>query len=163
MRTDHIRDFIDERGLSAIDGAERERLEVHAAGCPECSEALIAARFSAEMLRSRAEVSVVTPPPFFEARVMAAVRERQAQKLPFWSFGRWWQASSGMVGAMVLMAAVFAILTIFAPSDPRQADMSNYNIYSTEADILSQRSARDVTREQMLEVIYSERKEQGKR
>ncbi|MBK8148336.1 MAG: hypothetical protein IPK58_09025 [Acidobacteria bacterium] len=162
MKNGHITELIDEKGLANIDSAGRELIEVHAAECAACADALAAARFSVSMLRARADIGPIHPSPFFETRVLSALRERQLQKAPFWSFRRWWQASHEMVGAMVLMAAVFGLLTIFAPADESQADLLNPNIYSTEADVLNQRPLRDMSREQVLEVIYSDRKEQGK-
>ncbi len=163
MRVVHVTEIIDRKGLEALADAEREMIEVHAAECADCADALFAARFARGMLRSHSENVNAAPPAFFETRVLAAIREKNAEKAPFWSFRRWWQASYGMVSAMVLIAAVLGMLTLFAPASSDQADMSNYSIYSTEADILNQRSARDLSREQLLEVIYSGKKDQGKR
>jgi anti-sigma factor RsiW len=161
MNSAHIVEFIDEHGLAGISSAERERLEVHSAECADCAEALSAARFSGALLRARAETAKAVPPPFFDARVLNALRERQSTpNSRFWSFRRWWQASYGLVGAMIMLVAVFGGLTLFAPTNEIQADSSNYNLYSTDAVILSQRSAHEMTREQMIEVIYSD---QGKR
>lgn len=163
MRVVHVTEIIDRKGLGTLADDERELVEVHAAECAECAEALFSARFALGMLRSHSETVKAAPPAFFETRVLAAIREKNVEKLPFWSFRRWWQASYGMVSAMVLIAAVLGMLTLFAPASNDQADMSNYSIYSTEADILNQRSARDLSREQLLEVIYSGKKDQGKR
>lgn len=163
MKVVHVTEIIDDRGLAALTDSEREMIEIHSAECAECSEALFAARFAQGMLRSHSETVTAEPPAFFETRVLAAIRERNGERAPFWSFRRWWQASYGMVGAMVLIAAVLGMLTLFAPASNDQADMSSYSLYSTEADVLNQRSARDLSREQLLEVIYSGKKDQGKR
>ncbi len=163
MGSAHITEIIDETPLASLDAATRERVEIHAAECAECSAALAASCLAQSMLRSHAEVVEIVPPPFFETRVLAAWRERQAERAPFWSFGRWWQASSGMVAAMVLVAVVLGGLTVFAPSNEVQADATNFGIFANDADVLSAEQVREMTREQMLEVIYTDRKEQPKR
>lgn len=162
MKYDHIIERLDREGLAALAPHEAEAFAAHSEGCADCAAALRAARAARFLVGSRVEVGDVAPPPFFETRVLAALREKQVLKTPYWSFRRWWQASSGLVSAMVLMAAVFAVLTIFAPKDGPQ-DVTNFNLYSTEAEVLNQRSAREMTREQMLEVIYGERREQGRK
>lgn len=162
MNNDHIIEKLDGVGLSALSPAEADAVRAHAADCADCAVALRDANVARSLVRSRVEVATVAPPAFFETRVLAALREKQVLKTPFWSFRRWWQASSGLVSAMVLMAAVFGLLTLFAPNDGPQ-DVSNFNLYSTEAEVLNQRSAREMTREQMLDVIYGERREQGRK
>ncbi|HNU08681.1 MAG TPA: hypothetical protein PKO33_13015, partial [Pyrinomonadaceae bacterium] len=82
------------------------------------------------------------------------------------SYRLWFQmelAQPLLLAAMVLIAAVLGMLTLFAPAANDQGDMSSYSLYSTEADVLNKRSARDLSREQLLEVIYSGKKDQGKR
>ncbi len=163
MKVVHVTEIIDGKGLGALADSELELVEVHAAECADCAETLFAARFTQGLLRVHAETVTAEPPAFFETRVLATIREKYVERLPFWSFRRWWQASYGMVGAMVLIAAVLGMLTLFAPAANDQGDMSSYSLYSTEADVLNKRSARDLSREQLLEVIYSGKKDQGKR
>ncbi len=163
MNSGHIIELLDARGYRRLSDADRERVEVHSAICADCSDALRAVRFSESMLAARSEVAVAAPPPFFETRVLAALKDRMAERSPFWSFRRWWQASYGMVGAMLLMTTFFGVLSLIAPTSEPQPEVTNYSLYSAEGDVINQRSVRDMTREQMLEVIYTDRKEQGKR
>lgn len=163
MNSGHIIELLDSHGYRRLPDADRKAVESHSADCADCADALRAVRLSESMLAARVEVAAVAPPPFFETRVLAALREGVSERSPFWSFKRWWQASYGMVGAMLLMTAVFGVLSLIAPKSEPQGEVTNYSLYSTEGDVINQRSVRDMTREQMLEVIYTDRKEQGKR
>ncbi len=63
-----------ERLLSLED---KETLEGHLASCAQCSRACEALRKAQEIVQNLPEVE---PPPFFEQRIMARVREEAAQK-----------------------------------------------------------------------------------
>ena len=73
MKESHIVNLLESRSVASLSVAELEMVEVHTAGCSECLVAYRAAQASLSLLQERAAV-VVEPPPFFETRVMAAIR-----------------------------------------------------------------------------------------
>jgi anti-sigma factor RsiW len=161
MKSKHITEILDRKGFSGLNNSELTLVSSHTTECPECKRALQAAQISAVLLKVRAESEAFTPSPFFQAKVMNAWRERtEKMRQPIFAFRRWWQASYGLVFSMCLIVFTLVGLTIFAPlpnANDVQAEMSNYSLYSTENIILNQKTSRDLTPEQTLEVIYNER------
>lgn len=161
MRNKHITKILDSKRFSELDKSELALISSHTAECPICERAFQAAQISAVLLKVRQESEVFTPSPFFQTKVMNALRERfEKTRQPVFAFRRWWQASYGLVFSMCLIVFTLVGLTVFAPSsniNDVQAEMSNYNLYSTENIILNQKNLRDLTPEQTLEVIYNER------
>lgn len=161
----HIATILNEKRFSELTPAELTQISGHCAVCPDCASEFTAARIASELLFARAAAEVA-PSPFFEARVLNALRERQMVRRPLLAFRRWWQASYGLVGAMVLLVVMFVGLTVFAPGSEGgevQAEVSNFNLYSTDSVIIRDRMSRDLTAEQALEVIYTERRDTRKK
>ena len=160
MKNKHITEILDRTPFSALDEQDRATVAAHAAGCAECRLAFEAARLSAVLLKAETEIK---PSPFFQARVMNAWRERQQEAAaalrPFLAFRRWWQASAAPVFLMLTTLAVLISLTLLAPQSSADDSMeiSEFNLYSTDAVILNQRP-RDLTPEQVFEVIYTNSK-----
>src|ERR1051325_6387094 len=100
MRGDHIIDLLERGRFASWSEEERSRIETHAESCPACRNAYEASRVSALLLEARVGV-VIPPSPFFQTRVMAALREQQAA-----SEGdvlrRLWRAAGALVSAMVM-------------------------------------------------------------
>ena len=82
MKDNHIIDLLDNRPLSSLSMAELDQLEAHTAACPDCLRAYESARASLQLIRERASV-MVEPPPFFETKVLAAIREQNRVAKPF--------------------------------------------------------------------------------
>ena len=164
MKDEHIIDLLDGTAFAALSDDEREVIKTHAARCAGCERAYEAARLSASLLIARREtIAAVTPTPFFEAKVMNAIRARQQNlKKPIAAFRRWWQASFAPVCAMLLVVAGLIMLSLMAPKtgagEEAQAVAPN-NLYTTDAVILNQRSSREMTNEQVFRVIYNPRYE----
>lgn len=158
MNKQHITEILDEKRFSELTKKDLGLINSHTAECSSCAEAFQAARVSAVLLSSRTAESFA-PSAFFQSKVMNALREKQVIKSPFLAFRRWWQASYGLVCTMFLVVLTFVGLTIFAPSNNVQAEVSNFNLYSTDNVILNQKQTRDLTSEQTLELIYNERRD----
>jgi hypothetical protein len=155
MNDKHILEILDGKRFTELGENELGRIEIHSARCSDCLHAFEAARISSVLLNIRAETDRVAPSPFFEAKVLNAIRESQNLRKPIAAFRRWWQASYPLVCSMFLVVFGFIALTFIAPkSNSHEAD-SAYNLYSTDSVILNQNSPRIVTEEQALEVIYS--------
>lgn len=158
MKRQHITEILDEKRFSELTETDLALINSHTAECSECEKSFQAARISAVLLRSRTAESFA-PSAFFQSKVLNALRENQAVQKPFLAFRRWWQASYSLVCAMFLVALTLIALTIFAPSNNVQAEVSNFNLYSTDNVIINQKGSRDLTSEQTLELIYNERRD----
>ena len=107
MRDDHIINLIEERAIESLTASEWRAIEAHAANCTACRHAFGVARIASQLLHERAAV-VVEPTPFFQTRVLAAIREKQQE-----SFGlqRMWQAVRAVLTSMAMLVA---LLTAFS-------------------------------------------------
>ena len=163
MKDTHILEILDEKRFGALDGDELKTVQAHCAVCADCRQAFEAARISSALLSARAEIPSVEPSAFFQSKVLAAIRERQNIRRPVAAFWRWWQASYPLVCSMLFIVITLAVLSIFAPKSQTEQAVSNYNLYSTDSVILNQRAPQNLTTEQALEVIYTERRDAVKR
>lgn len=162
MNDKHILEILDEKRFSELGETELSKIQIHSAVCSSCRTAFEAARISAVLLKNYAANPVIEPSPFFQAKMMNALRSKQKLRKPIEAFRRWWQASSVLVGSMLLLVFAFAALTFLAPGSKTDEAVSTYNLYSTDSVILNQKP-RSLTTEQTLEVIYNERKDSSKR
>jgi predicted anti-sigma-YlaC factor YlaD len=167
MKYTHITEILDGKRFAELDADDAALIDSHIAGCPDCREAFHAARISSVLLEARAlEIRDVEPPPFFQAKVLNALRrENQNLRKPIAAFRRWWQASYSMVCVMLVTVGALIALTLAAPTsnaDDTQAGLPS-NLYPTDAVILNQRLSRDLTNEQVFEVIYNPRYDSNKK
>jgi hypothetical protein len=165
MKDRHILEILDEIRFAELRGAELESVLTHCAECAGCRQAFEAARISSALLAARAETApAFEPNAFFQSKVLTAIREKpNLRTTPLAAFWRWWQASYPLVCSMLFIVATLAALTIFAPRSNADQAVSNYNLYTTDAVILNQRAPQNLTTEQALEVIYTERRGGAKR
>ena len=77
MKDKHIIEVLDNASIADLSASELSEVQAHARDCVSCRDAYEAAQLSGLILKSRAQV-VIEPSPFFETRVMAALRERKA-------------------------------------------------------------------------------------
>jgi hypothetical protein len=163
MKDTHILEILDDKRFAELGGDELKTIQTHAASCPDCHQAFEAARVSAGLLNARAAVPAAEPSAFFQSKVLNALREKQNIRRPVAAFWRWWQASYPLVCSMLFIVITLAVLTMFAPKSDNEQAVSTYNLYSTDAVILNQNPPRNITTEQALEVIYTERRDSVKR
>jgi hypothetical protein len=164
MKDRHILEILDGKKFAELGGGELETIQAHAAGCSDCRQAFEAARVSAVLLTARAAVPAPEPSAFFHAKVLNALqREKQSLRKPIAAFWRWWQASYPLVCSMLFIVITLAVLTMLAPKSNTDHAVSTYNLYSTDSVILNQNMPRNITTEQALEVIYTERRDAVKR
>ncbi|HEX8559758.1 MAG TPA: hypothetical protein VF668_16810 [Pyrinomonadaceae bacterium] len=119
MRDEHIKRVLDETPLSSLGRAEADALRAHAAGCAECRRALAAAGAASLMLGARA-AETFEPSPFFQTRVLAALRERRAAE-EGWTLARLWRSAGLLVSSMAATVAALAVVTFVAPAQQQQA------------------------------------------
>ena len=163
MNDKHILEILDRQRFSELSKSELRTIQIHSAECSDCRQEFKAAQISAALLNARAEMPAAAPPPFFEAKILNAIREKQNLRNPIAAFWRWWQASYPLVCLMLFIVLTLGGLTIFGPNSKTEEAVSTYNLYSADAVILNQKPPRNLTTEQALEVIYTERRDSVKK
>ena len=167
MKSKHITEILDRSTFGELSQQEQAVIALHTEDCFPCRKAFEAARLSAVLLKanSTSAAAAPVPTPFFQAKVMNAWHERQQTvRRPIAAFRRWWQASAAPIFLMLVTVAVLISLTVFAPqsSADDSVEVSSFNLYSTESVILNQKPSRDLTTEQVFQVVYTSRSETRK-
>src|SRR5262245_11812873 len=98
MRDKHIINLIEERPVNDLNAVEIARVNEHTIHCAECRLVLEAAIISSRLLRGRA-AAVIELSPFFQTRVLSAIRDRDLSADPF-GFRKMWQAARVLVASM---------------------------------------------------------------
>lgn len=151
MRDEHIINLIERAPLSNLSESELANIRAHANQCGECGRAFEAAQISQLLLRERA-AETVEPSLFFQTRVLAALRERQAAG-EVSAFKRLWNATGALVSSMAATVAALVILTVYAPtSQPAsgaQEAASAYDSYSAEEVLFDDSDATIAAADQM--------------
>ncbi|HLL77430.1 MAG TPA: hypothetical protein VK421_19400 [Pyrinomonadaceae bacterium] len=157
MRDGHVIEILESGPFGALDEAKLAEVRAHAESCAGCRRAYEAARVSSLLLRERAEREF-EPPPFFQTRVLAALRERQAEQ--DWALPRLWKAAGALFASMVATVATLGALTFLAPG-PTQPEavaeeVTAEETYSAEESILAQGGGADeeMTYDQVLAAVY---------
>ena len=147
----HITEILDNASIAALSESELNEVRAHALECGSCRSAYEAARLSAVVLKSRAHV-VVEPSPFFQTRVMAALREqRETESVP--AFARLWKSAKVLVSSMALTTAALGVLSFALPVTPDDQALS---AYSAESVIMGQSADEQLTYDQVLSTIYED-------
>ena len=154
MTDKHITEILDNGSTSALSESELNGVRAHALECGSCRSAYEAAQLSAVVLKTRAQV-VIEPSPFFQTRVMAALREqREEESVP--AFFRWWKSAKLLVSSMALTTAALGALTFVLPTTSAVADDQTVSAYSAESVIMGQSADDQMTYEQVLSTIYED-------
>jgi hypothetical protein len=152
MNNKHIIELLENSPLSALSQSDLELVQAHCKTCESCARAYQAARLSTMIISERVS-SPIEPSPFFQTRVMAAWRERQAlESVPAWS--RLWKSSRALVSSMVLTTAALGVLSFFVPAIPSAGD-ETASSYSAEALLMGQQGEDQMSYEQVLNTIYN--------
>jgi hypothetical protein len=156
MKEKHIIEVLDNGSIASLSASELNDLQEHARDCVSCRGAYDAARMSAVVLRSRVQ-STIEPSPFFQTRVMAALREQQAvESVP--AMFRLWKSARALVSSMAVTTAALAVLSFMLPTQATAALDQATSVYSAESVILGQ-SEEQMTYEQVLSTIYADEDE----
>ena len=153
MKDKHIIEILDNAAIASLSENELNEVRAHALECMTCRSAYEAARLSAVVIKSRAEV-VIEPSPFFQTRVMAALREQQAtESVP--AMFRLWKSAKVLVSSMALATAVLGVLSFTLPAATPASDQT-VSVYSAESVIMGQSADDQMTYEQVLSTIYED-------
>jgi hypothetical protein len=154
MRDEHIKKLLDEAPLSSLGKAELAAVRAHAEACEDCRHAVAAARLSALMLKTRAQ-QTFEPSPFFQTRVLAALRERRAAEEERWTLARLWKSAGLLVTSMAATVAALAVFTFVAPSEQASGqELASGNAYTAESVIFGEDADEQMTYDQVLTSLY---------
>ena len=161
MRDEHITGVLERAPLAGLGEEELAAVLAHTARCAECLRAYEAARASSLLLKERAaDAAEVEMPPFFQTRVLAALRERRAaEEAP--ALSRLWRAAGALVSSMAVTVAALVLLTFTVPGTP-PARETNEAVASSELSpdeaallVAQEETAEDeIDYEQVLTSIY---------
>lgn len=166
MKDKHINEILERTPLADLSETELEYVHSHTTQCAACKRAYNAARVSALLLKERA-AETFEPTPFFQTRVLAALRERQAAQRSN-VFGRMWQKTGALVASMAATVAMLAVLTFLSPgmqtSAPSQDLATTSNSYSADEVLFNRNEATDeqMSYEQVLTTLYEPDEEAAK-
>ncbi|HYG12029.1 MAG TPA: hypothetical protein VD835_18925 [Pyrinomonadaceae bacterium] len=154
----HIINILESSPFNRLGETELATVRAHVGHCEGCLRAFEAAQISALLLKERA-VAEIEPSPFFQTRVLAALREqRAASEASALSFRRLWRATGALVSGMAATVAALAVFTFFAPQlESTQPDTASvYQVYSAEEVILARGGLPedDLSYDQLLTTIY---------
>jgi hypothetical protein len=153
MRVKHITEILDNASLANLSENELIEVRAHVIECVSCRKAYEAARMSAAVLKSRAQ-AVIEPSPFFQTRVMAALREQQAaESAP--AMLRLWRSAKAVVSAMAVTTAALAVVSFVSPAESTPATDQNASVYSAYSVIMDQPDDQ-MTYDQVLSTIYED-------
>jgi hypothetical protein len=151
----HIIELLDSASIVALSNTDLARIHSHVADCSSCAQAFAAAKISSVLLKEGSP-EVIEPSPFFQTRVLATLRDRQANE--GWSLIRLWRSAGLLTSSMAATVATLAILTFMIPSTASTQDVSS--AYSPEAIILQQgQSPEDFSDTQVLSTLYETEEE----
>lgn len=161
MRENHITRLLQERPLGSWTEAELQLVKTHTAVCSACLNAYVAAEASLGLLQERASV-VVEPSPFFQNRVLAAIREKNLAptRIEFLNLWRTARPLVASMGAFVIMLLMLTFFTDTLQSEP--PDLASMNDNSPEWVVVERdEDAADLTDGQALTVLYDPGVEAG--
>lgn len=132
MKDDHIISELEKQPLANVSSSDLEIITAHTAHCARCLSAYEAARASSSLLQERASTAI-DPPPFFQTRVMRAIREQNQALEPF-GFLKMWQAARTLVTSMALLVVLLSAMTYYSNHDlgPDKSNSRDLAIYGPE-------------------------------
>jgi anti-sigma-K factor RskA len=150
----HITEILDRASIAALSESELHEVRAHVLECMSCRDAYEAARLSAVVLKSRAQTAI-EPSPFFQTRVMAALREQQAvESVPVML--RLWRSAKVLVSTMAVTTAALAVVSFMQPSQTTPAIDQTASAYSAYSVIMDQDADDQMSYEQVLSTIYDD-------
>ncbi len=134
MKQNHIINLLESVPFASLSESDHREIRVHTTSCDGCARAYKAAFVSTSLLKEGAG-EVFEPSPFFQTRVLAAIREQQNEVR---GLARLWRAAGALASSLAATVALLAVLSVMAPSTQTNADASAFNRYSAEEVILDQ-------------------------
>jgi len=155
MKETHIIEILENAPLAGLTESELLTVRSHAESCLSCRRAYEAARLSTLLIKEGA-AETIEPSPFFQTRVLAALREQQSNNVPV--LARLWKSAGALVSTMALTTAALAALSFVVPgggTGASQETTAALSPYSAEAIVLNQDDDQ-LTDEQVFSAIYAD-------
>jgi len=157
MKDKHITEILDRASIAMLSESELNEIRAHALECVSCRDAFEAARLSAVVIKSRVEATF-EPSPFFQTRVMAALREQQAvENAP--AMLRLWRSAKVLVSTMAVTTAALAVVSFIQPSQTTPLVDQTASAYSEYSVIMDRDVDEQMSYEQVLSTIYEDEDE----
>lgn len=144
MKDEHVIGILERNPFVALNRDELAKIEAHALTCEACRKAYEAAQVSAALLHERAR-EAFEPSAFFQTRVLAELRERQAANEK-WAWSRLWRTAGGLASSMAATVATLAILTFVIPGTQTSESQNSAPVlsaYSTDSIVFDNGSLPD--------------------
>jgi hypothetical protein len=152
MKVEHIIEILDSMSLKNLSAEQLKIVQIHIRDCISCERAYQAAKVSSRLIKERAQTSQ-GPSPFFQTKVMAAWRERQAlENTPVLS--RLWKSAGALVSSMAVTTAALAALSFVIPTPISTSADETATAYSAESVLLGQSADDQMSYDQVLSTIY---------
>jgi predicted anti-sigma-YlaC factor YlaD len=149
MREQHIVEILDNAPFGSFNENELSAMREHCAECGDCRNAFAAARISSAAIKFESE-QAFEPSPFFQTKVIAALREQRGETKTLWDFWRLWQASGSLVTMMIALVAMLMFAVVLAPSHQTMAAGDQAEAVILEQDAI----AKDMTNDQVFQALY---------
>jgi anti-sigma-K factor RskA len=157
MKDKHITEILDNASIATLSESELNEVRVHVLECMSCRDAFEAARISAVVMKSRAQAAIEAS-PFFQTRVMAALREQQAvESVP--AMWRLWSSAKALVSTMAVTTAALAVVSFMQPAQTTSVPEQTASVYSEYSVIMDQDAEDQMSYEQVLSTIYEDEDE----
>jgi hypothetical protein len=155
MKNDHIIGLLERAPYSGLSERELSVAREHIARCADCRRVYDAARVADSLLKERAAVTF-EPSPFFQTRMMAVLRERQALS-GVSSLRRMWRAAGALVSALVALVALLVALTYFGePQWGATEQASAFNLeFLEQASFTQDAPDEEMSYGQVLTTLYA--------
>jgi hypothetical protein len=158
MRCKQVRDAIAQNPLGRLDRDLSIAILAHCEGCAECRRQLDGAAVATSLIKARASQEI-EPSPFFQTRVLAAIRDRAAVAGRL-SAERMWNSARAIIASMVAVVVILLALNLFAPHPPLEpvAGDSGRNGYSVETVVMEDNNAApddSLTSGQVLDTVFA--------
>jgi hypothetical protein len=156
MSDEHIIEMLESKPLAGLSERDLSIVRSHTRVCSACESAYQAALLSTSLIKDRVRAKI-EPPPFFQTKVLAALRERQAvENVPAWV--RLWKMAGALVSSMAVTTAALAALSFVMPTSSSPGNEQTAAA-SAEAIIFDQANDDPLSYEQVLSTIYAEEDE----
>jgi hypothetical protein len=154
MNDKHIIEVLDNASIARLSEIELTEIRAHVKECVGCRDAFEAAQLSAAILKQRVQVTV-EPSPFFQTRVMAALREQQAlESIP--AVFRLWKSAKVLVSSMAVTTAALAALSFALPATPATPGVEQAAPALSAESVIMGQASDEMSYEQVLSTIYAD-------
>ena len=140
MKDKHIISLLEEMPLTNLSETEMTVIRSHTVTCENCLQAFEAAQVSVMLLKERAAENV-QPSPFFHTRVLARLREQQAESV--WAWRRIWRTAGALASSMAVTVVALGVLSFVVPEPVGFDTTTALNRYSAEELLLDEGEATD--------------------